>query len=359
MRHSSLAICLCICAAQALPAQEADESRPAARARPLQRLFARLADAPARPVVIRVHESAFPARRVDTVRPVKKMVLGSHVTGTSRTIGQVNVDVNAGEDHATFAVAFAGRTQTRTVGRSGPACIYSHGQTDFTVRRRVAFSPVEGFWSEPTVVQSRTRIVLDGVEATKPGLRGRIIRRVAWRRANEMRAASEAIAYRDTRRDLQTAFDRSLDARVARMNERMNTARYVRAVLGDREKLDVKVDSTEHFVQFALGPKGETSDEAVAVLEEPFGDLPMEIWVHAAAFKERRPVLAETFALITNQTRPITATLPILQAISWDPAQPAEGVSIRLSGDWFVLGLDPRDPPGAGATAHRSPGARR
>jgi hypothetical protein len=309
----------------------------------LRSLFLPSQSPPSHPVVIRVQERIVRGSRIDTSRRVDKMILGSRVQGTSRTKGTVQVDLSQADRNAAFYVVFRGQTRTNTVGHNGPALIDSQTQSDFSAARRITFTPLEGFKSEPTSLRSTTRLVIDGVRSTRPGLRGKIVRRIALRRAQDSRSQAERIAYNDARREIQHAFDRSLDARVARLNRRANAARYLVALLErDPERLAVQVDSTDDCVQFAIGPEASQA-ERFEVLSQPPGATPLEIWVHSSVLKERLPALTEAFALVADPAHPMRATLPMLQALSISQEDSPDSPVIRIQNDWVVLALDPNE----------------
>jgi hypothetical protein len=293
--------------------------------------------------VIRVHERVFRGRQVDTVRRVNKTVLGSHVVGTSHTRGNVRVDLSHADHNAAFYVVFSGQTRTRTVGHNGPALIDSRTETQFTAARRVTFTPLEGFKSEPTSLRSSTRLIIEGARSTRPGLRGRIVRRVALRRARETHAQAENIAYNDSHREIQYAFDRSLDARVARLNKRTEVIRYATALLGrDSQELDVQVSSSHDCVQFAIG-REQSEKAGIDLPTEASPDTPLEIWVHSSALRDRLPALTEAFTLVADPAHPMRGTVPMLQALSVGNDDGQDGPAIQIQDDWVVLALDPNE----------------
>jgi len=310
----------------------------------IRKLFSETQEGPSHPIVIRVHETAFGSAAgedIDSLGPVRMVILGTPVTGASRTLGKVHVDASANDACAAFLVSFAGKCYSNTVGRNGPAQVYNHSETDFVVTRRVTFSPLAGFDSEKTAIRSTTKVTLDDVRSTRRGLVGRVVRRVAWRRARENHAAAEAIAARNTRQELFEGFDRLLDVRVAELNKQANLARYLNGILGEETKFNVVVNSTDDCVQFAVGRVGaQGTSETIPVDSQP--PAPLEIWVHSSALGDRLPRLADAYSLVTSPASPMAASLPMLQAMAWQADDASDAVGIRLRKNWVVLSIDPK-----------------
>lgn len=296
-------------------------------------------EAPSHPLIIRVHEQALVSQEGDKVnltRPVKCVVLGTPASGTSWTTGTIRVDTSSAKDTADFLVTFKGQSLSRTVGVNGPARIHSHSVTNFEVSRHVVFCPREGFKSQPTAIQFDLQMTLDDVQATKPGLRGRIIRRVGWRRAMESRAAAKQEVSGLVRQELLAAFDRHIEERVADLNGRMQAARYARVLFGDSDRLNVRVCSADNCVQIAVGTRENLTSEKLFPTDP--ATSPLEVWMHDASVQEQSERLAGPLALVSAGAK----TIPALQTISmaaWQSATPA-GIKVRQENGWIVLGFD-------------------
>lgn len=296
--------------------------------------------APSHPLVIRIHEKAFAnsaGNRIDTTRPVSTIILGTPVSGRSRTQGAVQVDTSSARQSADFLVSFSGRSFSRTVGVNGPARIHSHTVTDFVVSRKVTFSPLRGFESKQTVLQTRTCMTLDNVCSTRGGLRGALVRRVGWRRASESRQAAERIADGNVRRELRQSFDRQLDERVADLNRRFRVALYARAVLGGSEELDIKVSSTDDCVQFAIGRVGNGAPPTLPVRQT---SAPVEVWVHDSPLEHgETDRIKKAWTLLAAGAKTVTA-LETLSLVAGNAKTP-NGLEINTEGGWTILSFDP------------------
>lgn len=297
--------------------------------------------APSHPILIRVHEKAFAAavgERIDNIQRVSSVILGTPISGTCRTCGKIQVNSRSGEDYAAFVVTFRGTANSPTIGVNGPARIYCHTVTNFTVSRQVTFSPQTGFQSEPTVVRAETRMTIDDIQSTRDGVLGRLVRRVAWRRAGDSHAQAERIAGGNMNRGLVRAFEEQLDQRVADLNERLQVARYVNSILGGPKKLDIKVNSSEDCVQLAVGRQGAMGEEIMFPADCPAS--PIEIWVHQSALSEPARALRDSLALVAGKATPAVAAMPMLCLLSWQPEE-MTGLSMRWHDDWVVVSIDP------------------
>jgi len=299
---------------------------------------------PSHPVIIRVHEKVFASAagdRVEEARPVNRVVLGTPAKGTCVTAGTIKVDAKSENNAAAFVVSFQGRARSRTSGVNGPARIFSHTDTDFVVTRTVSFSP-QGFESHRTQVRQSTRLAIDDIQINQRGLRGAIVRRVAWKRARESQAAAEQEIARMVHNDLKTEFDRHLDEKVAELNRQFQITRYVNSILGGPERLSIQVRSSEECVQLAVGSMG----AAGTPVEFPAGcpAAPIEVRVHESALRDRFGLLADSFALVANRALPTAAGFKVLGMLAWQP-ESSRAVGMRFENDWVLISFDPSGKP--------------
>ncbi len=307
------------------------------------------------PILVRIRGDAVGAHSAEQVHltsPVRTVILGTPVTGTSQTSGIIHVKSSANDEAASFKVHFVGTVRTRTVGISGPARVYSHSSTNFSVVRQLSFSPLSGFTAFESQYQGDTRLVTDDVQSTLPRLRGRIVRRIGWRKVGESKAITQRIAWQRTHDEICHAFDCKVNEQVASLNKQLNVAGYVRGMLGDSQ-IDVQVCSTDDCIQFALGRVSDVKETAEKV-QPPAAmkhelKVPLEIWVHRSVIDSRLPAAAEALSVVPQSTNMVTATLPLLQALALQDHKPTEGLGIRFRDDWVVIELDPNRQPNENA----------
>jgi hypothetical protein len=294
---------------------------------------------PSYPLIIRVQGKAIVSQagdRVNTTQPVSCVVLGTPAAGTSWTKGTIRVDTSSAQQAADFLVTFRGKSFSRTVGVNGPARIHSHSATDFVVTRHVIFSPLKGFQAQRTSVSSKTRLTMDEVRATKPGLRGALVRRIGWRRASRSQREAEQEVTGHVRRQLLAAFDQELDQRVAELNRQLQIARYARVLFGNADQLSMRVCTADDCVQIAIGAKDDP--QSPDLFPASPAASPLEVWLHEASVQEQSERLAGPLALLSAGA----STLPALQTISaavWQSQKPT-GINVKTRDGWVILSFD-------------------
>jgi hypothetical protein len=177
---------------------------------------------------------------------------------------------------------------------------------------------------------------LDDVRATKPGLRGALVRRIGWRRASESQRAAEQEVSGQVRQQLLASFDARLDQQVADLNRQMQTARFAQVLFGNSDQLSVRVCSADNCIQIAVGSADAPQSETVFPTTPAAS--PLEVWLHDASVQEQSERLAGPLALISAGAK----TIPALQTISmaaWQSTLP-KGIDVRTENGWIILAFD-------------------
>jgi hypothetical protein len=152
---------------------------------------------------------------VDEKAPVRDVILGADIFGTGHTVGQVAGELVPSEDRAELLMVLNGTARSQTVGYKGPARVYNSGTTQLVGRKRILFDR-HGFRAIPAASEATTRTTLTGV-GSKRG--GRLVQRIACRRAHKQKCEAEWIAARHAERDLNKRLNRDADTRLGRANE--------------------------------------------------------------------------------------------------------------------------------------------
>ncbi len=125
---------------------------------------------------------------VDETAPVHDYILGTDISGTGHTVGKVTVRLVPSEENAMLEIVLAGQTLTKTVGRNGPATIYSDGTVQISGSKRIVID-ASGFKSYPAtgtaVAVTKTRGV---------GAQRQIVQRIASRKVAQQKSQGERIA---------------------------------------------------------------------------------------------------------------------------------------------------------------------
>ncbi len=293
------------------------------------------------PIVVRLNQEALRQivrRDIDHKGDVNKVVLGTTVIGDSHTTGAVFPQPLMDEGRASFLVTFSGNTNTRSVGYSGPAIIYSSTATDFVCTRPVSFEPRTGFVAGSTSVKANTTLKYDGFDATRRGPGKFLVRRVASRRAQQSHEEARATAHRDNVKEITEQFDKSLNEGLAMLNQRMNMARLVQAVLGKDDALQLLATSDENSIYLAITGAG-TPIDPKALPKQSLGDSPVEFWVHTNMFL---PMSGEALKIpmrIDNQALIAAGKVALLGALVMAEDVTDKTLDVAAVGEWLVVGL--------------------
>lgn len=151
---------------------------------------------------------------VDSDDPVTDFILGTTITGKAHTSGTADLVLESDSHQARARVTFVGTAESRTEGRNGPVILYSDGHTEFEASKQLVWDS-SGFRTLPATSTAQMVSATTSIESTLPGLRGRIVERVAWKRADETRPQVEAIAARHAEERINRALDQRVELSVA------------------------------------------------------------------------------------------------------------------------------------------------
>ncbi|QGJ71508.1 Hypothetical protein PBC10988_32150 [Planctomycetales bacterium 10988] len=147
---------------------------------------------------------------VNRVSPVREIILGTRVSGTGHTRGLLTLDFTPNNNAASFQFLLTGRTHSDTVGRNGPATIYSSSLTKFFVYRPVTLTPdhlLKGEICGDADTDTRTKCV-----TTNIGFPFRkIAQRIATKQVAEKKPAAERESARKALAKVESQFQDDLD----------------------------------------------------------------------------------------------------------------------------------------------------
>lgn len=133
------------------------------------------------------------ARDVNEVGPVRDCILGTSISGTGVTTGNVVVTTLPADDRARFLLSVAGNTHARTIGLNGPAIMRSTSNTRFTSQKIVEITD-PSFWVYPADVDASTNSHTYSVQKRGGGIGSRLVSRIGSRRVAESKSQADAIA---------------------------------------------------------------------------------------------------------------------------------------------------------------------
>jgi hypothetical protein len=190
------------------------------------------------------------ARPIERTDPLIDTILGTRVRGTTHTSAHVHGRLIPSRQGAAIETVLAGIADSTSVGRNGPATIYSDSRTQLSARKRLMFDEY-GIHVEPATSHASTRSVGRGIHVDVRCLK-RIAHRIASRRVAEQRGLADAIASRHAEDRINVRFDDESAERVATANGRY-LAR-VRLPLVRRREFPrhVRVSSSSEQMQIEL-----------------------------------------------------------------------------------------------------------
>lgn len=150
---------------------------------------------------------------VNDVTPVRDNILGTAVSGTAHTVGRLDTVLVPDAKRGVFDAVLAGTTYSKTVGRNGPATIYSTGTTKISGRKRVVVDST-GLKSYPATAAAVTSTRIDGVAAG----RGGIVQRIASQKVAEGKGQAERVASQRAEAKIRARVEKEAGSGLSRAN---------------------------------------------------------------------------------------------------------------------------------------------
>ncbi|MCE9604371.1 MAG: hypothetical protein K8U03_05635 [Planctomycetia bacterium] len=138
---------------------------------------------------------------IDETEPVRDCILGTSISGTGRTVGSLGVDLVENPKQAQFTTILDAVNSSRTVGSNRSALIYSNGTTQLHGDTTL-FLDERGLLSGPIHVDARVNSRITGIGSTKRGIIGKLVIKIAGKKAPEQQGQAQAIASQHARQRL-------------------------------------------------------------------------------------------------------------------------------------------------------------
>jgi hypothetical protein len=199
---------------------------------------------------------------VDETEPIQDCILGTAVQGIGRTLGQTTVSLVPDPCNGAFDTFLEGTNHSNNVGRNGPVCIYSRGETKICATKRIWIN-ADGRHAYPAVTSARNRAIIYDIEAQR-----QIIERIGWRRSEKQLPEAQAIASRHAEQRVNYRVDQQAAPAIEQANS--NYATKVRIPLTDRKAFPRQVcfSTTPSFIQM-LGLQAGPNQLAAASVPPP------------------------------------------------------------------------------------------
>lgn len=149
------------------------------------------------------------AEPVDTTGPVTDVILGTRISGTEHTTGQLSAELIPRKEFAEISVVFNGTIRSRTVGVNGPARVNSEGFTRVGTRKAIRID-AEHIWTLPAQSNAVTRSTMKNLSVQG----GRMAQRTAQQRASSQKGQAEQIAARHAEQRVNQRIDKQADEQI-------------------------------------------------------------------------------------------------------------------------------------------------
>lgn len=160
----------------------------------------------------------FVEKPISREAPVQDVILGTRIRGSGITTGDTTFNLLPADGFLRGEMIFSGTTSAQTVGRNGPATIYSSSQTEFTSKLDVRLSPGSASTGSPNTdatTKSRTRCVTTDLGFPLK----KISKKIAQQRVAENKAKADRIATSHAETQLNREILESTEPLIAKLRD--------------------------------------------------------------------------------------------------------------------------------------------
>jgi len=199
-------------------------------------------------------------REVDRKKPVRDFILGTTISGESRTIGKTRFLLYPNDNQALGEVEFVGEVHGQTIGHNGPATLDYKSDSTFRAHKRLTIGE-SGLSASAAIADAPTRLTATNIRTGLPWLRDRIVRRIAWRRVANSQSEADAIASDHTADDIRHGLDKRMNESVASIQNQVQVQLAKLQRDGKDKPLALRSRSTSDYVEVALCRAGTKGDD--------------------------------------------------------------------------------------------------
>jgi len=268
-------------------------------------------------------------REFQHTAPIQREILGTRSTGVAECHGFVTCELVEHSKGAQLCCRVSGTISSDTCGTNGPAIIRAHAHTDYTAYKLAIFDG-HRFTTSPATVQLKTQIKVNAISSSLPGLRGRIVRRVATKRANESHEQAVSITENLTAHELRQKIDVDFDERIRVLNQKLERNSLVLKQFGiTGERLILR--SFPDCVEVGFLTKDQSGETTLGVRRPARESI--ELWVKLApANLLQRITMAQLLKLVPAGLSRFLENHPRLSKLD-------RKVDVDFYEDWIVLDL--------------------
>lgn len=215
---------------------------------------------------------------LDEDTSVNDVIAGARVTGTGRTVGRVKAQLVPDANQAVIDAVFTGQANTETVGRKGPAAVYTVGTTKLDGLKRIWIA-TDGIHSYPAVSSAETSTTITGISVRcNCGL----VQSIANNQAHKQLPRAERQASQIARFRLNERMDQQAAEMIARNNDEFDTR--MRIPLSERSVYPLLTFASTLAGAEIRGLSSSGLQVATAILPPPpVAGLDMNLRLHESA----------------------------------------------------------------------------
>ena len=157
-------------------------------------------------------------RAVSRRNPVHDYILGARIEGESKTRGRTRLELLPVSGRLSGKLAFEGTVHSQTRGYKSPVVLHQFSDATFRSTKLITFGE-KGLRVTRASTVASTDLRTTGIDTCLPRLRGRIARRIAWRRVAGSNQQAESISSQHTAARISHDFDEQIDRSVAKVKE--------------------------------------------------------------------------------------------------------------------------------------------
>jgi hypothetical protein len=289
-------------------------------------------------------------RTLNEQAPVSDTILGATVVGTRHTVAATELTLVENPDRALAKLLFAGRNTFRTASYKDRVRIDSQGTTRFRSETTLQF---DGKYVRhtPVVTWADTETTTTGISTDLPGVRRRIVLRVASREAADTHARSEAITTERTKQRVAKGFESRVGVGLAALTEELQT-QYAKLPFEGRFALrEIRASTTAHALELVVIGRGEKEPTFVNAPPVLNGNPDIEFHLHTALIQKAilnadlRATLQS--AVLSLVDRPLMMVVSATRESLQTPKQSERNLKLHWSEgeglEWLSLGWNSND----------------
>lgn len=144
-------------------------------------------------------------------------ILGTKNIGKSQCEGRLISNVEQSKHHTSVRCILNGVIECDNTGKNGPAQIDSKTSTTFSAVKIVSFDG-ERFSTRPVELEVATALSITKVDTRLTGIKGVLVRRLAYAKAESTKQEAQAIAEALTKKRLAERIDDEFDIQLSNVN---------------------------------------------------------------------------------------------------------------------------------------------